>query len=203
MLAAAAFLLLRRRHPPVGDDVAETIETIVPPIDMHAPPRAQIVLSLKPTRAGVNLLSATVEAEVTVENRGEAVAEDVRLAVRLYSAHRDNAAEFAGFYAEQMLRSTVPPFVLAPGEARAERIVTALPRDAIRAMTAADRPMFVPIVALNCLYATAGVPAQTAQAFAIGIERAGSAKLAPFWLDGPPRMNDQVAARPHADATTS
>ena len=81
-----------------------------------------------------------------------------------------------------------------------------LPRDNINVLTAADRPMFVPVVTLNARYVpseNAAGEGQTAQAFALGIERAGAAKLAPFWLDGPARMFETVAARPHALAVSS
>ena len=106
-------------------------------------------------------------------------------------------------------RPTTPPFALAAGESRTIRVVSATPRDAIHTLTAANRPMFVPIVAVNARYAGEGLggglggelaDGQTARAWAIGIERVDSAKLAPFWLDGPARMYDSIAARPHAAA---
>jgi hypothetical protein len=41
---------------------------------------------------------------------------------------------------------------------------------------------------------------QTAQSFAVGIERVDSPKLAPFWLDQPPRTVTEVGARAHGEA---
>lgn len=168
------------------------------PVD-PARPRAWLGTIFRPTRAGLNLLSATVEGEISVTNTGDASAQAIRVDARLLSAHAGQDVELAALYAQRPGRSAVPPFTLAPGETRTARIVVASPRDAIRPMTAAGRPMFVPIVALSIRYdAGNGDEGQTAQAFAVGVERADSAKLAPFWLDGSPRTHDAVAARPHA-----
>ena len=162
------------------------------------PPRARLTCDLRPLRAGLNLLSATVECEMVVTNTGTAPAEGIRAGIALLTAHADQDVDLAAFNAAPVVRPATPPFTLAPGETRTIRAVTAIARDAIRTMTAANRPMFVPVVATNILYATAGDDAQTARAWVVGIERVDSAKLAPFWLDAPPRMYTTVAARPHA-----
>lgn len=164
-------------------------------------PRARVAIDLRPKRAGLNLLSATAESEILVTNFGHAPAEGLRIQASLLSAHAGLDADIAAINAAPIVRPAVPPFALAPGESRTVRIVAALPRDAIHALTAADRPMVVPIVAVNLRYATGAIEGQTARAWAIGIERVDSPKLAPFWLDGPARMYDAVAARPHAAAS--
>ncbi|MDQ0836343.1 hypothetical protein [Sphingomonas faeni] len=163
-----------------------------------AAPRARLTCELRPLRAGLNLLSATVECEMVVTNTGTAPAEGIRAGIALLTAHADQDVDLAAFNAAPVVRPASAPFALAPGETRTIRTVTAIARDAIRTMTAANRPMFVPVVATNILYATAGDDAQTARAWVVGIERVDSAKLAPFWLDAPARMYTTVAARPHA-----
>ncbi len=160
--------------------------------------RARLTCELRPLRAGLNLLSATVECELVVTNTGTASAEAIRTGVALLTAHADQDQDLAQFNAAPVMRPVAPPFTLAPGETRTIRTVTAIAREAIRTMTAANRPMFVPVVATNILYVTAGDEAQTARAWVVGIERVDSAKLAPFWLDAPARMYTTVAARPHA-----
>jgi hypothetical protein len=161
-------------------------------------PRARVTCDLRPLRAGLNLLSATVECELVVTNTGNAPAEAIRTGVALLTAHAAQDTDLAQFNAAPIGRPATPPFALAPGETRTIRTVVAIAREAIQTMTAANRPMFVPVVATNILYVTAGDEAQTARAWVIGIERVDSAKLAPFWLDAPPRMYTTVAARPHA-----
>jgi hypothetical protein len=163
-----------------------------------AAPRARLTCDLRPLRAGLNMLSATVECELIVTNTGTVPATAIRTGVALLTAHAGQDADLAQFNASPVSRPAAPPFALAPGETRKIRTVVAIAREAIQTMTAANRPMFVPVVATNILYATAGDDAQTARAWVIGIERVDSAKLAPFWLDGPAKMHTSVAARPHA-----
>ncbi|MEG8025240.1 hypothetical protein QP162_13970 [Sphingomonas aurantiaca] len=163
-----------------------------------AAPRARLTCDLRPLRAGLNMLSATVECELVVTNTGTVPATAIRTGVALLTAHAGQDTDLAQFNASPVSRPAAPPFALAPGETRTIRTVVAIAREAIQTMTAANRPMFVPVVATNILYATAGDDAQTARAWVIGIERVDSAKLAPFWLDGPAKMHTSVAARPHA-----
>ncbi|WP_156362207.1 hypothetical protein [Sphingomonas sp. Leaf208] len=181
-MAAPKFLEPRGKVPPT------------PPVAA----RARLTCELRPLRAGLNLLSATVECELVVTNTGTASAEAIRTGVALLTAHADQDQDLAQFNAAPVMRPVAPPFALAPGETRTIRTVTAIAREAIRTMTAANRPMFVPVVATNILYVTAGDEAQTARAWVVGVERVDSAKLAPFWLDAPARMYSTVAARPHA-----
>ncbi|MEG3082764.1 LPXTG cell wall anchor domain-containing protein [Sphingomonas sp. PB2P12] len=173
-------------------------KTPAPPPSPPAAPRARVTCELRPLRAGLNLLSATVECELVITNTGNAAAEAIRTGIVLLTAHSDQDADLVRFNAAPVVRPAAPPFALAPGETRTVRTVTAIAREAIHTMTAANRPMFVPVVATNILYTTAGDDAQTARAWVVGIERVDSAKLAPFWLDAPAKMFTMVAARPHA-----
>ncbi len=171
-------------------------------LEPRAPARARARLSieLRPLRAGLNLLSATAECQIVVTNTGVEPASGIRIHANLLTAHAGQDADLAAINAAPVTRPATAPFALAAGESRVVRTVSAIPRDAIHGMTAANRPMFVPIVAVNILYDSGDGPAQTARAWAIGVERVDSAKLAPFWLDAPARMYDNIAARPHAVA---
>jgi hypothetical protein len=171
-------------------------------LEPRAPTRARARLSieLRPLRAGLNLLSATAECQIVVANTGTEPASGIRIHASLLTAHAGQDADLAAINAAPVTRPATAPFALAAGESRVVRTVSAIPRDAIHGMTAANRPMFVPIVAVNILYDSGDGPAQTARAWAIGVERVDSAKLAPFWLDAPARMYDNIAARPHAVA---
>ncbi len=171
-------------------------------LEPRAPTRARARLSieLRPLRAGLNLLSATAECQIVVTNTGTEPASGIRIHASLLTAHAGQDADLAAINAAPVTRPATAPFALAAGESRVVRTVSAIPRDAIHGMTAANRPMFVPIVAVNILYDSGDGPAQTARAWAIGVERVDSAKLAPFWLDAPARMYDNIAARPHAVA---
>ncbi|MEH3048243.1 hypothetical protein [Sphingomonas adhaesiva] len=208
----AGVLLARRRRRDDTAEVAElpaAVEAVpVPPLPAIAEahvvaPRAWLAFELRPRRAGVNLLTATLDAQLVVRNEGDAAANDVRAEVRLLSAREGQEGELAGIFADAGGRPVAAPFALAPGEERGLDVLVTLPRDAINVLTAGGRPMFVPVAAVNVRYASGEVRGQTAEAFAVGVERDGAAKLMPFWLDGPGRMFDTVAARPHALAVRS
>lgn len=166
--------------------------------DTAAPAGARLSVDVRPTRAGINLISATVQCEVTLANVGEAAAHDIRAEARLLSAHAEQEADLAAFYLQPPGRPVTPAFALEPGEERRFRVAVALVHDAIRSMTANGRPMFVPLVAISARFRDGDADRQAAQAYAVGVERTDSSKLAPFWLDVPGRSYDTIAARPHA-----
>lgn len=151
-------------------------------------------------RAGINFVTATADVELVVRNEGSAPARGIRLAIRLTSAQPGQDAVLDALFAEPVERPATPPFDLGPGEERAVRGIATLSREAIVALDAGGRPMFVPVVALNVLYdAGGGTPGQTTAAFAVGVERADGAKLGPLWLDEPARMHDAIGIRAHGN----
>ncbi|MEH3036541.1 MAG: hypothetical protein PGN23_08655 [Sphingomonas adhaesiva] len=202
VLAVVAGVSLARRRKraddvPVEEEVVPIAPPVSPPPAVAVEPRAWLAFELRPRRAGVNLLTATLDAQLTVRNEGDAVADDVRIEIRLLSARDGQDDELAAVFAEPGGRPAAAPFALAPGEERVVDVLATLSREAINVLSAGGRPMFVPVAAVSVRYASGAVRGQTAGAFAIGVEREGAAKLLPFWLDGPGRMFDSVAARPH------
>lgn len=191
LLLALAALLLRRNGTAV-DDAAEEAHEPPPP-----PSAARLTLALRPTRAGVNLLTATVEAEVVVTNIGGAPAVEIHATVALLDAGAGAEAALDLFAARSVTRTSIPPFTLEPGAERRFRAVATLPLDAIDPLEVAGRPMFVPLVAVSAQWPDEGADRRVTGGFAVGVERVDSAKLAPLWLDSAPRNYDSVAARPH------
>ena len=170
------------------------VAPVAPAAEQHRP---AIDIDLRPARAGLNLLSALVEGELVVRNGGDTPIEGIALAQSLHSAHHEADADLVAFINQPITRPLAAPFTLAPGEERRLRLIAPLARGAIRAMEAGGRPIFVPIVAVTARFFNRGDEFRAARAFAIGVERVDSPKLAPIWLDTPPRMIDTVAARPH------
>lgn len=196
-LLAVGWSALRRRGAPDEESVAQTPVFQPPVFQPLTLPIARIGLAVRPTRAGINMLSATVDTEVTLTNVGDAPAHDIRAELRLFSLTNDQSPVLDVFYAEPITRPSTPPFTLQPGEERRFRVVAALAHADIHPITAGGRPMFVPLLALSARYRDGDAARGMAQAFAVGVERVDSAKLAPFWLDAPARSYDQVAARAH------
>lgn len=187
---------------PSPDGLSPETAMANPVRSIPAPPalaqRARLDIELNPLRAGVNLLTATLDVELVIRNVGDGVAEDVVAGVTLLSAETGQEATLARLFAEPVARPLAPAFALGPGETKRMKALVTLARSAINVLTAAGRPMYVPVAAANVLYTRDGEQGQTAAAFAIGIERDGSDKLGPFWLDVPGQMAERVAARPHA-----
>ena len=220
LLALAAFLLRRRRAevephevfepdadpaPPPAAEPAPLSAAPIPP-DAPAPASAPIPrttaglrLDLRPMRAGTNLLTATVEAEVVITNAGDVPARDIRAAVVLLGADGNEAAGIDALATQPVIQPAVPPFTLAPGEERRFRAVAALPLDAIPPLAVGGRPLFVPLAVVTAAWHGDTTPRRTTCGFAVGVERADSAKLAPLWLDVPSRTFAQVAARAHGE----
>lgn len=171
---------------------------LAPAADPVPAARAHVAIMLQPRRAGLNLLSATVEAELLLRNEGATPAVAIRVGAVLTGAAPGSPGDVGPLFAQPIARPATPPFALAPGEERRVRLVVALPRAEILPLDAGGRAMFVPVVAVNVLYDAGGVQGQTAQAFAVGVERVDSAKLAPLWLDQPARTFDAIGVRPYA-----
>lgn len=203
VLVAVAGVLLARRRRRDQDPIEVPAAVALAPEPVTETRRAWLTLALRPRRAGLNLLTATFDAQLVVRNEGEAGAGDIRVDVRLTSARDGQEGELAALFADTGGRPAAAPFALAPGEERTLDVLATLPREAIHVLSAGGRPMFVPVAAVSVRYASGDVRGQTAEAFAIGVERDGAAKLMPFWLDGPGRMFDSIAARPHALAVRS
>ena len=170
----------------------EPLEPVAPPL------RPRITYTLHPRRAGLNLVSATADVELTVRNEGDGDATEVAVMIRLLAGRAGQEEELGALFAGDATRPALPPFALAPGEQKLCRTTVVLPRAEIAPIPVGDRPMFVPVIVADVRYGRPdGGRGQTAAAYVIGAPRAGSDKLSPFWLDAQPRMREEVEARPH------
>lgn len=160
-------------------------------------PRAWIEFDLRPIRAGTNLTSAAVDYELTVRNTGDGTATGIHVDIRLLSASAEQDAVLAALFAMPIDRPAIAPFDLPPGTEATLGGMAMAPRETLNAFTAQGRSFFVPVLALNALYRRDGGEGQTASAHVIGIEREGTAKMAPFRLDTGPRMAADVGQRIH------
>ncbi|WEK43492.1 MAG: hypothetical protein P0Y64_01235 [Candidatus Sphingomonas colombiensis] len=136
----------QRRLPPAAAATPQFLERPAPSerawLDLAAP----LV-----HRAGLNLVTATADVSLDGAQRGQRPgARWIRLAILLTSAQPGQDAVLETLYAEPVARPVIPPFTLAPGEEKVVRGLATMPREAIVALSAADRPMFVPVIALKC-----------------------------------------------------
>lgn len=202
--AAVLLLLLWLRYQRDAPAEAADVEPKYAAVAAPPPPRPGVpgpwlTVTLRPVRAGLNMITAVADCEITVANGGDAPADAIRAALVLIAAHGGQSDQIDAANAEPIARPVVPAFTLAPGESRTFRSVAAAPLDTLPTMRAGGRAggreMLVPLVVLNLQHRDARrVEHRTSQSFVLGVERVDSSKLAPFWLDSV-RMIDQVAAR--------
>jgi LPXTG-motif cell wall-anchored protein len=160
-------------------------------------PELEIVLI--PQRAGTDpSMSAAIEYSIVIRNNGRGNARDVRFGIYMTSASARQAADLQTIFANPVEQPVVAPFEIQPG-GQVELSGTAmLPRANLNVMTIDGKPWFVPVLAMKAEYRwgeNVGAPGTATAAHMIGINRGEGAKLAPFRLDGEPRMHPKVAER--------
>jgi len=165
--------------------------------------RARLDIELKPKRAGTNVLSAAVEYQILVTNAGDAPARLVTTDVRILTAGVEQDAILQALFAAPIEKPVTAPFDVAPGETATLDGMAMMPRDALNVMTVEGRALFVPVLAINLRYEWEGGTGQTANSFVIGINRGEGAKMAPFRVDGPPRMHGDVSQIPYTVSVCS
>lgn len=157
----------------------------------------EITIDLRVVRAGTDTLRAVVEYEIDVRNDGRAAAQQVWVEALLLSAAAGPDAELEAFFTAQPTAPVAPPFGLPSGGAGTIAGIATIDRDRLHILSAGERRMFVPLLAVRVLYAhsAASMVSENA-AFLIGIERPGEARMAPLRLDGV-GMREDVGVRRH------
>lgn len=157
----------------------------------------ELRIALNPRRGGVDTLRATLEYEVQVGNVGRGTARGATVETWLISAGHQTAADLASVFASPGGESLLAPFDLSPSAAIDLAGVAVVPRDLLATITAGERRMFVPVLAVRVGFLDGrGTPQSLTAAFLVGIERDGQDRLGPLPLDRDSRMHDRLAARP-------
>lgn len=156
-------------------------------------------VALVPLRGGTDTLRATLEYELQITNAGRGSARSVTVESWLTSAGHDTAADLAGLFASPAGQPMLAPFDLLASAAIDLSGVGVAPRDTLATITAGERRMFVPVLAVRIGFLDGrGSPRATTAAFLVGIARDGQERLAPLPLDRGARMYDRLATRPFA-----
>lgn len=156
-------------------------------------------VALVPLRGGTDTLRATLEYELQITNAGRGSARFVTVESWLTSAGHDTAADLAALFASPAGQPMLAPFDLLASAAIDLAGVGVAPRDVLATITAGERRMFVPVLAVRIGFLDGrGSPRTTTAAFLVGIARDGQERLAPLPLDRGARMYDRLATRPFA-----
>lgn len=160
-------------------------------------PELEIVLI--PQRAGTDpSMSAAIEYRIVIRNTGRGDAREVRFGIYMTSASARQAADLQTIFANPVEQPVLAPFEIHAGSQVELSGTAMLPRANLNVMTIDGKPWFVPVLAMKAEYRwgeNVGAPGVATAAHMIGINRGEGAKLAPFRLDGEPRMHPKVAER--------
>lgn len=218
LLAAAAFFLLRRRRgsaerEEARDQAREALgsalvaeprpqprpepepEPVVAP-EAPAGPRPWLELDIAPERAAATDSEVYVRYALTLTNRGEADAGNIRIDPRLFNAGAEG--EMAAFFRGPIHdESGSPHVVLQPGRSIKLNGQVAMPNSELREIELEGRRIFVPMVAINVAYDWAGGGSgRTSRSWLVGREaEVPSEKMGPFRLDLGPRIYRSVGRR--------
>jgi LPXTG-motif cell wall-anchored protein len=212
LIGATAFLLRRRRRENVYEDVyVDEREVVAPPVmgsqvadesyvaaPLAAPiaadidiGRPAIAIQMRPVRAGVTQEDAVVEFELTVDNRGNAPASDVRISTWMFPAGHPSEAERALIQPAE--DSDLPAVTIDSGHAKRIESSVALPTAGM------DEDAVLPVVVAEAHYRLPdGSEERTSASFEVGVPIGD--ELAHFDLDNPSGLHEDVVARPHREA---
>jgi hypothetical protein len=209
LLAAAAFLLRRRRseaeREQARDSAREEIGGVLvaepkaePQAAAEPPPapRPWLELDIAPDRAAATESEAYVHYALTLTNRGDSPALNIRIDPRLFNAGAEGEmmAFFQGPIHEE---SGSPHVVIPPGGSLKLNGQVAMPKAELREIELGGRRIFVPMVAINVAYDWAGGGSgRTSRSWLVGREaEVPTEKMGPFRLDLGPRIYRSVGRR--------
>jgi len=196
LAAVAAVLLVTRRRgatvierEAVREEPLAALEPVAPlvplaPVTPAAVARPRLVLTLEPRRAGVAADGARVEFELTVANRGDAAAEDVRVATWMLAA---GASEAEQSLIEPAARADTPPVTIEAGQSRTMEAAVALPTSEVRGGS------ILPVVVADARYRLPdGSEGHTRASYAVGVP--DGEELMHFNTEQPSGLHDGVVA---------
>jgi LPXTG-motif cell wall-anchored protein len=145
----------------------------------------EIDFSIRPRRAGVDSDGARVEFELTVENKGSAPAEDVRVSTWMLAS---GAAETERALVAPSDHADTPPITIPAGEGRTLQASVGLATGEVHG------DAILPIVVAEATYRMAdGSHGRATARFAVGV--ADGEELAHFSTDNPSGLHEGVVAR--------
>jgi hypothetical protein len=199
LAALATVLLLTRRRR--GATLVEREEVREEPLAALAPAaplaplapvtpvavaRPRLHLALRPRRAGVAADGARVEFELTVDNRGDAAAEDVRVATWMLAA---GTSEAERALIEPAERADTPPVTIEAGQSRTMEAAVALPSSEVRGGS------ILPVVVADARYRLPdGSEGHTRISYAVGVPDGET--LMHFDTEQPSGLHEGVVAQP-------
>ena len=220
VLVLAAFFLLRRRkvrsqregardaaREEIGGALLASARSEPEPVPEPEPepepqaaeaaaPRPWLELDIEPERAAATEHEVYVRYALTLTNKGDADAANIRIDPRLFNAGAEGEmmSFFQGPIHEQ---SGSPHIVIPPGRTLKLNAQVAMANAELREIELGGRRIFVPMVAINVAYDWAGGgTGRTSRSWLVGREaQTPTEKMGPFRLDLGPRIYRSVGRR--------
>ncbi|HEU0099169.1 MAG TPA: hypothetical protein VFQ67_10385 [Allosphingosinicella sp.] len=167
-----------------------------PEPEVAAGPRPWLELDIVPERAAATENEVYVRYALTLTNKGEADALNIRIDPRLFNAGAEG--EMLSFFQGPIHdESGSPHVVIPPGRTLKLNGQVAMPNAELREIELAGRRIFVPMVAINVAYDWAGGGGgRTSRSWLVGREaEVPTEKMGPFRLDLGPRIYRSVGRR--------
>jgi LPXTG-motif cell wall-anchored protein len=161
-----------------------------------AAPRPWLELDIVPERAAATEHEVYVRYALTLTNKGDADAGNIRIDPRLFNAGSEG--EMMSFFQGPIHdRSGSPQIVIPPGRTLKLNAQVAMPNAELREIELGGRRIFVPMVAINVAYDWAGGgTGRTSRSWLVGREaESPQEKMGPFRLDLGPRIYRSVGRR--------
>jgi hypothetical protein len=182
----------RNRPAPAPEPVPEPVaEAAVP-----SAPRPWLELDIVPERAAATEHEVYVRYALTLTNKGDSDAVNIRIDPRLFNAGAEG--EMMAFFQGPIHDlSGSPHIAIPPGRSLKLNAQVGMPNTELREIEMGGRRIFVPMVAINVAYDWAGGgTGRTSRSWLVGREAENpTEKMGPFRLDLGPRIYRSVGRR--------
>jgi MYXO-CTERM domain-containing protein len=207
LLALLGFIVVRRRRRALTEPVVETLPAVAAPPPVPVKPRADPVprpwleLALKAERASFTMNEAELLFELEIANQGGSVARNLRIDVKMFNGGAEQDKQIGAFFktaGREATKLKLPEVAVGMTGVIQGRVTLA--REEMKAMRLDERLLFVPVVAVNCLYDWGqGRTGQTSKSYVVGREaQEPGDKMGAFRVDQGPRVWRTVGQRPHS-----
>lgn len=163
--------------------------------------RPSLKLEFQPDRLLINAQEIAFQFDLVISNDGAAPARDVLVEAGLFTAHAGQDEQIARFFMEPRDQGDRIAAIL-PLERVALKSIVRLPIDQVQRFQVEGRDLFVPLVAFNLLFRSAGGEGHASASFMVGRGGSDDAKLAPFLVEPGPKIVSDLSARPHSNGLT-
>lgn len=183
--------------PPAAQPTSAPVVPLPPPAQRPRANGGGLGFILNAQRITVSLTQLMLEFELIAENHTDVAVASLDVATAMLTAHADQDAQIARFFAERP-DSPTTALEVGPQTARALNGKLAMPLAQVNPVETGGRNYCVPIMMIDARYTWAdGREERKSVAFVMGKGAQDANKLGPIFLDRGPGVTREVGARLH------